>query len=819
MAKDQVLVEFRLDTDAARDDANAIIKDGDRIVESYKKAADTISKDLTDALKLIASKSGEIIDVDAVVNDVEKLKKLLASLNDSAAGMSKGSKEYVALQQVIQGVSSQIEVLDKGIVKMGADAEKSAKSIRTQYKEAQQEVQRLSDKFGLASKEAATAAKKAAELKDVMEDSARLTEAYNPDAKFNALTRSISGAVAGVQAYEGAMVLMGLNSEDVMETLKRLNALMALSSGLQGLIEAKDSFIILKSVAVQSFAAIRTAIGLTGIGALAIAVGALVVYWDDIKEAITGVNKEMKELSNLAKKDLDIQNEKLKSLGDQDEVLKLQGRSELEILKIKQANLAQINRQKAADLKRILETELAEYESFKRRETQFTAAFGGDTTKISAELQKRRDNLNAITNETIKKLNESKNQEAAIQNDINAIYSKNAKERADNAEKSRLEREKEALEDAKRNTDRQVEFADAAVKRQDDKRKQLEKKSLDDRLNDLTVEYDAETQNIDSVFLYDKKTQDENTKYWEAKQKDKFSTEKDYQDQVRKLLEDQVKAVDDLAKRGLLLTIGIQPQSYDAMKSALQALDKDSGLSDPQKWAAFANAGQSVYSDISNFIRQKDKEDLQIELNNLNSQKEEELALAEGNEQKKAVILQKYKQKERELKRKDAEADKRKAIFDAIIGTAAAVVAAGIVTPQAILAGILGAAQVAFISAQPIPKFAKGVHRLQGRGTQTSDEIPAMLSKDESVVPAANSIKFSPLVESLVNGNPDDLIRKNYVLPALKAQEKQYQAALANKRDETIARAIAKAMSDTRANDNKNTERIVKVLNKVDILV
>ena len=72
------------------------------------------------------------------------------------------------------------------------DIQTNEKSLKAQLKEAQAEVQKLSEKFGATSQEAINAAKRAAELKDAIGDAASLTDAFNPDAKFNALSKSIS---------------------------------------------------------------------------------------------------------------------------------------------------------------------------------------------------------------------------------------------------------------------------------------------------------------------------------------------------------------------------------------------------------------------------------------------------------------------------------------------------------------------------------------------------------------------------------------------------------------------------------------------------
>lgn len=211
----------------------------------------------------------------------------------------------------------------------------SVKNLKTQLREAQQEVQELANKFGDTSKEAVNAAKKAAELKDKIGDAKALTDAFNPDAKFRALTSSLSGAAAGFTAVQGAMGLFGNESENVQKTLLKVQSAMALSQSLQQLGEAKDSFKQLGAVVKNVFTGIKGAIAASGIGLLLIALGTLYNYWGDIKEAVSGVSEEQKKLNIQVAHNLELENNKLDKINNQDNVLKLQGKSEKEILDLK----------------------------------------------------------------------------------------------------------------------------------------------------------------------------------------------------------------------------------------------------------------------------------------------------------------------------------------------------------------------------------------------------------------------------------------------------------------------------------------------------
>ena len=177
----------------------------------------------------------------------------------------------------------------------------SVGSLKSELRKAQAEVAALSEKFGATSQEAINAAKKAAELKDAIGDAKALTDAFNPDAKFNALSSSIGGVLDGFQAFEGALGLVGVESEDLQKTLLKVQSAMALSQGIQGALEAKDSFKQLGAVVKESFNTMTTAgkaFALTGIGALITGVGLLIVNFDKLKDAFGKVNEGTKALKD-----------------------------------------------------------------------------------------------------------------------------------------------------------------------------------------------------------------------------------------------------------------------------------------------------------------------------------------------------------------------------------------------------------------------------------------------------------------------------------------------------------------------------------------
>lgn len=224
-------------------------------------------------------------------------------------------------------------------------------SLKSQLREAQAEVARLSEQFGVTSKEAANAAKRAAELKDQIEDAKALTDAFNPDAKFKALSSSLGGVASGFAAYQGALGLVGVESKAVEEQLLKVQSAMALAEGLQSIGEAKDSFIqlgaVIKNQVVTAFATLRGAIIATGIGLIVTAIAVLlpkIIEWadwtgraqrkqEDLNDSLERQQSKIRESRKELERDLDFRLRYARALGKSDE----------ELAKIKESNTKKTN--------------------------------------------------------------------------------------------------------------------------------------------------------------------------------------------------------------------------------------------------------------------------------------------------------------------------------------------------------------------------------------------------------------------------------------------------------------------------------------------
>lgn len=188
----------------------------------------------------------------------------------------------------------EIEVLPKG------SADTTVKNFKQQLREAKIEAQQMVAQFGEFSNEALQAQQKVANLADQMDDFNDRVKALNPD-KFARVQTVVNGIASGFSAAQGAMALFGSESEDLQKTLVKVQGAMALAQGLEGLGKVQQQFTTLAKdtlqAVIKAFSTLKGAIIATGIGALAVSLGLIVAYWDEIAEALSGVSAEQKKVN------------------------------------------------------------------------------------------------------------------------------------------------------------------------------------------------------------------------------------------------------------------------------------------------------------------------------------------------------------------------------------------------------------------------------------------------------------------------------------------------------------------------------------------
>lgn len=823
---DEILIKVRADIDGFSADMQEAKKIGNSAIQELEKNTIDLkignAAELTATLKGIAKEGGAAFaglenGVEAVVNDTAKLKQFIGELTNSLKNVKQGSQEFNVLSEIIRASNVQLNNLNSTTVKTG-------ESLRTQMRKAQQEVAELSAKFGTTSTQAIEAAKRAAELKDVIGDAKALTDAFNPDAKFAALSGSIQGVASGFQAAQGFIGAFGAESKEVEQALLKVNSAMALSQGLQGLFSSIDSFKILggviKTQVIGAFTTLRGAIAATGLGLLAVTIGTIVANWEEL---VGWIEKTFPAFQNVTN-----------------------------FFKNFQQNAAGVLSSVVAGFKTVGEV--------------VSKIFRGDFSGALASASNLGSNMSKAFNQgynnkdiELKKAaleNEKKNNNAKIK-----MSGAAGKKAAEEYNKNYADTVKTTVGGQQSTAEEYEKIREIAEESLLSPYEAQKKKILENYGQQILLaeQYGLETLGIEQKMFEELDALDK--KQAENKQKNidsvnialgdaakrGFETREEYE---KRLFEEQKKNLNDIlsfAQNGILLKIGINPQDVERVKSGIlntmdvikanqKVLDDVNATAKEQAQARLENLqaiSQTIasgISTISNSIFEADAQRRQEELAALQSQKEEELRLAGDNEQKKDIIRQKYALKEKEIKRKQAEADKRKAIFDAIIGTAVAVIKS---LPNFVLAaitGALGAAQIALIAAQPIPKFAKG-------GAVPSSDINGMISGrphaaggvlieaegNEFITRKAQAMKSDNLglleAINLSDKERDAYINRHYVMPAIQAKESKAKEVYRHSQIEAENNLIARVSSHTLKSihrEQKNTTEAIKRLDKKD---
>jgi hypothetical protein len=231
------------------------------------------------------------------------------------------------VQQLNTAIDNTTQSQNKNTVAIQKN-ENAQKSFKTQLREANQELLKVSQTFGETSREAVQAAKKVADLKDQMQFSKDLVDNFNPDQKFKALGAATQIAATATSGLVSGMALFGDQSADTEKALLKVQAAMAFSDAVSGLSNLGDQWKTLKTVIGSStivtaantaattvatyatkifgvtaettavgFKVLRGAIIATGIGALGIAIVALIQNFDSIKSAILNTIPGLKGIS------------------------------------------------------------------------------------------------------------------------------------------------------------------------------------------------------------------------------------------------------------------------------------------------------------------------------------------------------------------------------------------------------------------------------------------------------------------------------------------------------------------------------------------
>ena len=164
--------------------------------------------------------------------------------------------------------------------------------------------------------------------------------------KLQAADGAIKVFGGSLQTVVGTLGALGIESEVFGEFEKKAASAIAVGMGIKDVSEGFGQFtqVMKKSgIAAKIFGStVNKALIATGIGAFIVALGLVVTYWDDITQAIGGASAETRDFLTDQEAVTEETIAQLDLLNQQDNILKLQGLSEEEILNKKIAQTDEI---------------------------------------------------------------------------------------------------------------------------------------------------------------------------------------------------------------------------------------------------------------------------------------------------------------------------------------------------------------------------------------------------------------------------------------------------------------------------------------------
>jgi hypothetical protein len=379
------------------------IKAEQEIVKLQKMQAQEtarLAKEQEKAAKLASNEASAYSKLSAELNKARKAYKDLAVQNQE------NSAEGKELLDTVTRLDAQLKKVDATVGQHQRNVgnyEGATKSLKLQLRELTQALQNMD----ASDPQFQEMAQRAGELKDQISDTQAVVKATAGSAMENFAGATAKAGQIGVAAFQGveaSMQLLGVENENIIAGMAKLQQLAALGDALKTLgglgdtlteiragftatisklglftsaqntattaIKAQNaaaaagggSFTKMGAAAKTALNGIKTGLISTGIGALVVALGLVVAYWDDIKEAVFGVSAEQKKLNDLSTKNQKVAEKTLENYENQENILKLQGKTDKEILKGKivlQENVVKANKANLLGLEATTKAEIA----------------------------------------------------------------------------------------------------------------------------------------------------------------------------------------------------------------------------------------------------------------------------------------------------------------------------------------------------------------------------------------------------------------------------------------------------------------------------
>lgn len=646
---DKVIIEFGVagfeDLAKAESALDKITQSGTEMGTEFKKNSDAINagiKQQTASLGALQKAEQDLIAIQKSSNQPEILKQVNAQLEKVRAEMKQAGQSADSLSKDFKKVKDAVnfeagkKTLEEFTKQINTTVQGSLR-LTTQLRTMKQTLSEM-DAAGLSGTKAFQKLSiEAAKLEDQIGDTARRIRALASDTKnIDAVVGTVTALASAFSVAQGAAALLGGENQDLQKALLKVQAAMAIATGLQQLQNTLQK----EGAVVQGFYAAKTAIlgtvtglytGATSLATIAtaawnrvLALNPIVAIVTALTLAVTAIYQFVKGTDDSAESVAELNKqlaEEKKSLEAVDKAFRETMQRSDDVVKTGNENI--LNN---------IETEI---KLAKLRGASLTEVFNLEKKLIESRLTLLESSGNKDTSDYNRLLNDKKV--------LTAQFYKDLEEKA-----------RKAAEDARKNRT---------------------------RVGDIIVPFESVVNELDAI---QKETESFNDTLLTTNQKNLDKKVQQHFEANEKIRINE----EELRQRILNTAIDIGNQLF-------------------------------AYGAAINAQQQQNLED----------------RLKAG-----TISEKKYAEEIAKLKRKQAIADKEQASFNIIINTAQAIAKVlaqgGLLGPVLSLAiAALGAAQLATVLAQPIPKFAKGEEMIKG-GIPGKDSIHALLMPGERIVPA-----------------------------------------------------------------------------------
>lgn len=697
-----ILIEFKTDVsqvDTAIDKLEQLGFVDKQVADEYRKA----STQIKEHNKNLQKTGKDVDEVTLSVNDMVKaMKSVPSKIVDDAAKktVQELGKEFGVVTDKTAKLTTQLRVMKDELSQMEAAGLKNT----NRYKEMAAQAGALEDQIGDTT----------ARVKILASDTKNL------DAALSLAT----GVAGGFAVAQGAAALFGDENEELQKQLLKVQAALSIVNGLQaiaatvnkdsaasvvllgGAQKAYNSYIGASTGLMKAFKIAAAGIGV-GLVAFAIFEGvkALTSYIDKLEKAKYTIGQTIVTQEEY----IGVQNaatEATAGISAELNALLTIARDETKTRQQQNDALAKIN-EKYGDYLGNLTQENKNSAEINQKIKEYIELMG-----LKAKSQAL---FNLIVEREQKFLENRETQKAELQAEINL-----RQKRAD-----RINDESVATAVYAENLGKLAAFETAAEKKT---------KKHEQAMQGLNDEYASVILQLNELEGKFKKTGDTGV-----------SSTKEITDEVEKLREttsaEPISLIEGPDQLGEKLEANIKlHEDYVERLKELEAQIKDATLADLGEIKA---KRKEVFFDIVATAQQT--ADLLSQFNQ--QQMDKELAQLDQQLANKQISQEQYDAAVKSSKREAAKDNKKIAVFETIINTASAVVEALPKIPLAIIAGIIGAAQLALIISQPLP-LAKGTRRITG-GEANKDSVHALLMPGEGVMPKDVNEAYDPILTKI----------------------------------------------------------------------